>query len=218
MPENGLWYNPSLKIYSLGATERLAEISCYPRVKEDKSPHVYTEDTPFLVSENDYNFKGKYPKDTYIPASQKFIDHGVEHIRYGFKDPPGKFVLMSEIPEEDLIPEEGYLDRQLKLHKKGNQAAHLKGDHLPGAFPKWIPETEVVQVSDAPEYSYPVVPEAFVGELVSLEIENAWVDLDGNKTYLTKPELAALTIQIASGEVRLPYKDILNIHYRRLVR
>ena len=218
MPENGLWYNPFLRIYSLGATERLAEISCSPRVKEDKTPHVYTEDTPFTINENDYNFKGKYPKDTYLPASQKFIDHGVEHIRYGFKDPPGKFVLMSEIPEEDLILEEGYLDSQLKLHKKAQPAVHFKGDHLPGAFPKWIPETEMTQAPDAPEYVYPVVPEAFIGELVRLAIDNAWVELDSNKTYLTKPELAALPTQFASGEIKLPYKGILNIQYQRIIR
>lgn len=218
MPENGLWYNPYLRIYSLGVTERLAEISCYPRVKKDKTPHVYTETTPFVVSENDYNFKGKYPKDTYIPASQKFIDHGVEHIRFGFKDPPGKFVLMSEIPEEDLVLDEGYLDSQLGLSKKGKAASHFKGDSLPGASPKWIPETMLSPVADASEYVYPVVVEAFIGELVRLEIENAWVELDGHKIYFTLPELAGLTAQIATGEIRLSYKGMLSIQYRRLIR
>lgn len=57
MPEFqcGLWYSPYVKIYSIGGPNRIAEISNYPRAYKDTTPHVYTEDTPFIVSESDLN-------------------------------------------------------------------------------------------------------------------------------------------------------------------
>ena len=57
MPEYlvGSWRSPYVKIYSIGGRNRIAEISNYPRAYKDTSPHVYTEDVPFTVTEGDLN-------------------------------------------------------------------------------------------------------------------------------------------------------------------
>ena len=170
MVDKGIWYNPYVRIYSLGVTERLAEISCSPRVKRDRARHVYEQDEFFEV-----------------------------------------------LPEHVELPDNVF--RQADGKEKGvGETANRKGTLLPGALPRWIPEEVQPEVPDASEYVYPIVTEAFLGELVRLEIDNAWVDLDSQLTYLTKPELAALLTQLADGEVKLPYKGILNIQYRRFIR
>jgi len=57
MPEFqvGLWYSPYVKIYTIGGPNRIAEISNYPRAYKDTDPHLYTEDTPFIVTKSDLN-------------------------------------------------------------------------------------------------------------------------------------------------------------------
>ncbi len=57
MPEYkvGLWRSPFVKIYSIGGKNRIAEISNYPRAYKDTTRHVYAEDTPFTVTEGDFN-------------------------------------------------------------------------------------------------------------------------------------------------------------------
>lgn len=57
MPEYqvGLWRSPYVKVYSIGGKNRIAEISNYPRAYKDTDPHVYTEDIPFTIAEEDLN-------------------------------------------------------------------------------------------------------------------------------------------------------------------
>ena len=59
MPEYlvGSWRGPYVKIYSIGGKNRIAEISNYPRAYKDTTPHVYTEDVPFIVAEIDYHYR-----------------------------------------------------------------------------------------------------------------------------------------------------------------
>ena len=51
--EYGLWYSPRVKIYTLGGSRRVAEISNYPRAYKDTSPHLRTEDLSFVVGAED---------------------------------------------------------------------------------------------------------------------------------------------------------------------
>ncbi len=59
MPEYlvGLWYSPFCKIYHIGGRNRIAELSTYPRAYKDLTPHVYTEDVPFIVTESYLNHR-----------------------------------------------------------------------------------------------------------------------------------------------------------------
>ncbi len=59
--KNGLWYTPYgddkayIRIFTIGGSNRIAEVSNYPRAYRDKVAHVYTSDTPFTVTKDDYN-------------------------------------------------------------------------------------------------------------------------------------------------------------------
>lgn len=55
MPEFqcGLWCSPHVKIYTIGGPNRIAEVSTYPRAYKDTTPHVYTEDVPYIVGVED---------------------------------------------------------------------------------------------------------------------------------------------------------------------
>ena len=132
------WFSPYIKVYSLGGVSRCAEISTYPRAYKDTEKHIYTVDTPFVVTQDDYNFQGLYPNSKYHLAQHKFIDHGLEHTWYGFADETEKFYSPHEIPQEDLLHEEGYQDTHFGLHKIGEITYHFTGESLPGAFPLWL--------------------------------------------------------------------------------
>ncbi len=69
MPEYqvGSWRSPFVKIYSIGGKNRIAEISNYPRAYKDTTPHVYTEDVPFIVTKSDLNYEdenGRFHRDS----------------------------------------------------------------------------------------------------------------------------------------------------------
>lgn len=126
MPEFqcGLWYSPYVKIYSIGGPNRIAEISTYPRAYKDTTPHVYTQDTPFIVSEGDLNDEVDGER-VYRDSHDKMFRVGEEATHYAGDGLPSAFPLWIE--SEDLpVPEEG-----LKLHLEDipGKKINLRGVH-----------------------------------------------------------------------------------------
>lgn len=101
--KNGLWYSQYMKIYTLGITGRVAEISTYPRAYKDTDPHVYIEDVPFIVTEEDVNTEdGKY-RD----SKGNFHNVGSQAIHYAGEDLPGGFPLWIESETLPVPPKGG---------------------------------------------------------------------------------------------------------------
>lgn len=180
----GLWYSPYIRLYTLGSSGRMAELSTYPRVEKDTSPHIYTKDIVFTVSKDDYNFNGRYPNAKYHPASNKFVDHGVEHTVYGFMDANRKFFSIMKVPIEDLLPAEGHLDSRKVLHKEGEQATHYQGNLLPGVFPVWVekgdlkftPEREDLYTFPCDGFPFPI---SYISK-VEISEDDKWVEIPPN--------------------------------------
>lgn len=101
MPEFkcGLWYSEYIKIYTIGESNRIAEVSNYPRAYKDTTPHVYTEDIPFIVTESDLNYEVDGER-VYHDSKDKIFRVGEEATHY-IDDPlPRAFPLWIE--SEDL--------------------------------------------------------------------------------------------------------------------
>ena len=65
--QTGLWYDEYTRIFSIGGSFRVVEISNYPRVYRDTTSHVYTRDEVFTVAEADLNYydeKGRWYQDS----------------------------------------------------------------------------------------------------------------------------------------------------------
>lgn len=106
MPEYqcGLWYSPYVKIYSIGGPDRIAEISNYPRAYKDTTPHVYTEDIPFIVTESDLNWDVGAER-FYRDSKEKLFSIG-EEATHWIGDPlPGAFPLWIESEELPFTPD-----------------------------------------------------------------------------------------------------------------
>ena len=121
--KNGLWYSQYLKIYTLGGTSRVAELSTYPRAYKDTDPHVYTEDVPFIVTEEDVNTEDGEYRD----GKGELHKVGSQAIHYAGDDLPGGFPLWLESetlpvppmggkPHEFLLVLEAILGQLVKVH------------------------------------------------------------------------------------------------------
>lgn len=101
MPEFkcGLWYSPYVKIYTIGGSNRMAEISNYPRAYKDTTPHIYTEDTPFIVSEDDLN-NDVDGERVHRDSQDKIFRIGERATHYAGDSLPGAFPLW--IASEDI--------------------------------------------------------------------------------------------------------------------
>lgn len=97
--QRGLWYSPYVKIYSIGGDDRIVEISNYPRAYKDTTPHVYTRNVKFNVTEDDLNFEidGEL---VYIDSREQIFREGDKATHYTGDSLPGAFPLWIE--SEDL--------------------------------------------------------------------------------------------------------------------
>lgn len=55
-----LWRSPTLRLWSIGTTDRIVEVSNYPRAEKDTTPKIYAKDTPFTVTKKHLNGKGEF--------------------------------------------------------------------------------------------------------------------------------------------------------------
>ncbi len=105
MPEFkvGIWYSPFVKVYSIGGKNRIASISNYPRAFKDTTPHVYTEDTSFIVSESDLNHEveGEW---FYRDSRDNIFRVGEEATHWIGDSLPGAFPLWVESEELPFTP------------------------------------------------------------------------------------------------------------------
>ena len=107
MPEYqvGSWRSPYVKIYSIGGRNRIAEISNYPRAYKDTSPHVYTEDTPFTVTKDDFNdVVGE--EEVYRDPRDNVFRLGEEATHWKGDSLPGAFPLWIEDENLPFVPDE----------------------------------------------------------------------------------------------------------------
>lgn len=100
MPEFlcGLWYSPYVKIYTIGGPNRIAEVSNYPRAYKDTTPHLYIEDTPFIVTESDLNWAVGVER-FYRDSKDKLFSVGKEATHWIGDPLPGAFPLWIESEE-----------------------------------------------------------------------------------------------------------------------
>ncbi|MBA7622381.1 hypothetical protein ES703_29758 [subsurface metagenome] len=148
MPEFkcGLWYSPYVKIYSIGGPNRIAEISSYPRAYKDTSSHVYTEDTPFVVTESDLNHEVE-GKRFYRDSKDKLFSIGEEATHYIGDSLPGAFPLWlesEEIPFTSALEKHEFSIDKIPGPIKGLAEAQQK---VAAAFEK-LPEEAVVAIRE----------------------------------------------------------------------
>lgn len=161
--EYGLWYEDVhnlwyvdkyqvsyMKIYSLGSTLRVMELSTYPRAYVDTDPHVYEVDTYFTVTENDFNSIYRGNEDEVHPR----IDM--------------------------VIGEEIFRDTLNYCFKEYETGCHYAGDPLPGSFPKWIESEDLPtpKWSDNQKTYLPSVFQAIKGELCTVVMYEAYYKED----------------------------------------
>jgi len=89
--KNGLWYDEYTRIYSVGGANRVAEVSNFPRVYEDKALHVYGVDTPFVVKEADLNYYDKDGNRFYKDRHEKLFREGETAVHFAMDSLPGSF-------------------------------------------------------------------------------------------------------------------------------
>jgi hypothetical protein len=177
---NGLWYqdinNPIfvegyqvsfMRIYSGfegKPTQRVMELSTYPRAYVDTDPHIYTVDTTFVVTLNNYN-------DTYYAA---LVAEGAYEYREGVADGTPCYTNW-EYGRCWLI---------------GETAIHYAGESLPGSFPLWLPSETLPTPSwvDAKNSVFPFVFGAVKGELVNVVMHNAEYSTNGGATWTVLPQ------------------------------
>jgi len=99
----GSWRSPYVKVYSIGGKNRVAEISNYPRVYKDMTPHVYTKDTPFIVSQDDLNYRVD-DKLYYIDEKDNLFSVGEQAVHWKNTLLPGAFPLWIESEELPFSP------------------------------------------------------------------------------------------------------------------
>lgn len=106
MPEFqcGLWYSPYVKIYTIGGPNRIAEISNYPRAYKDTTPHVYTEDTHFIVTESDLNDRIDEER-VYRDSKDNIFRVGEEATHWIGDSLPGAFPLWIESENIPFTPD-----------------------------------------------------------------------------------------------------------------
>ena len=133
---NGLWYqdinNPIfvggyqvsfMKIYSIGGTSRVMELSTYPRAYKDTDPHVYTEDTPFTVTEEDLNYYDENDERWYQDILGNLTPLGGTALHYAGEGLPGAFPLWLE---SETLPVPSWVDRKNSVFPMVYQA--IKGE------------------------------------------------------------------------------------------
>lgn len=182
---NGLWYedvnNPIyidetqgqtiintyrvsfMKIYSLGGSSRVMELSTYPRAYVDTDPHVYEEDIAFTVTQDDLN-------DYYY---SEVAQAGIYEVRGDI---------------EDGVPI--HVDSKRNVYLLWETAYHWIGDPLPGVFPKWI-ESESLPLppwSEQQKDIFPYVFNAVKGELVDVILHEAVYKEDVDATWTEMPQ------------------------------
>lgn len=96
----GLWYSPYVKIYSIGGDNRIAEISTYPRAYKDLTPHVYTENVSFIVTEDDLNRYTEEGEFIYMDSKEQIFRISENATHYVGDPLPGVFPLWVE--SEDI--------------------------------------------------------------------------------------------------------------------
>jgi len=176
MPEYpvGLWYSPYVKIYSIGGKNRIAEISNYPRAHKDTTLHVYTEDTPFIVTTDNLNHR--------------------------------------------VNGEEVYLDSRANIFRIGEEATRWKGDALPGAFPRWIENEDLLFTSNPDEHVFPI--DKLPGPI--LELTEGGIKVGPVFIKLPEQALANMMEHLHTGNInraRKPAdndKQIIRIRYKRV--
>lgn len=214
---NGLWYSDInapiiidgkevsfMKIYSLGGTTRVMELSTYPRAYKDTSPHVYTVNTPFVVTEDDYN--EYYNSET--------ANVGVYEVRNDIED--GTFCYINM-----------YGGMEVRL--AGETATHFVGEPLPGSFPLWV-ESETLSTPkwvDNKNTVFPMVFQAIKGELVNVTLYEGVYRQSDTQTWTVIPASLFDTYKTvftsATSEIRVnkitKNKDrtILRIVYDRII-
>ena len=214
---NGLWYSDInapiiidgkevsfMKIYSLGGTTRVMELSTYPRAYKDTSPHVYTVNTPFVVTEDDYN--EYYNSET--------ANVGVYEVRNDIED--GTFCYINM-----------YGGMEVRL--AGETATHFVGEPLPGSFPLWV-ESETLSTPkwvDNKESVFPMVFQAIKGELVNVTLYEGvyrqstdinWTLIPASLFNTYKTVFTSATSEIRVNKItKNKDRTILRIVYDRII-
>jgi len=169
---NGLWYEDVndpifvedyrvsfMKIYSLSGTLRVMEVSTYPRAYKDTSTHMYTEDTPFTVTQDDCTW---YYDDSWMLV--------------GTEQPLAYW---------DLV----YLDLHNYVWKAGDTAYHYIGEPLPGIFPDWIESEYLPLPSwvDSKKSVFPTVFQAVKGEVITVSMYSGYYREKGSDSWAAIP-------------------------------
>jgi hypothetical protein len=191
--------NPYLCVWMMGKTERVLEVSNYPRFAADPyvvshhhtwlkerftdyatkntEAHIYKEDTPFVVTKDDYNFRDMKPSDEYTPFRKEWVDSdGEEQSLDGWKDTSGKF--LEELPEKDWVITEGYRNPRGVVFKEGETAFHLMSEPLPGSFPLWLKREVDGEAKESYEFDLTGLP--FPMSIIEVNINRGkgWEELD----------------------------------------
>ena len=87
----GLWYDEYTRIFSIGGSFRVVEISNYPRVYRDTVSHVYTRDEVFTVTEADLNYYDEKGLRYYQDSQQKLWKLGEKATHFIGEPLPGEF-------------------------------------------------------------------------------------------------------------------------------
>jgi hypothetical protein len=220
---NGLWYQDIdhpifvggyqvsfMKIYSgfkdyngkSLPNKRVMELSSYPRAYIDKEPHVYTVDTPFVVTQDDLN-------DYY-------------NIKYALD---GGYKYREDIPEGTNV----FVDFIRLVFQIGETATHYAGESLPGCFPMWL-ESETLPTPpwvDNKNTVLPMVYGAVKGQLVTTAVLEAVYKQQGDTSWTPLPaqmlETSKTAVSDATTEIRInkitQNKDrtILRILYDKVI-
>jgi len=89
--QTGLWYDEYTRIFSIGGSFRVVEISNYPRVYRDTVSHVYTKDEVFTVAEADLNYYDEKGLRFYQDSQQKLWKLGEKATHFIGEGLPGEF-------------------------------------------------------------------------------------------------------------------------------
>jgi len=143
----GLWYSPTVKVYTIGGLNRVAEISTYPRAYEDPDPHLYTEEVPFVVTEDDCNETNEEGQEIYEDGSGQQFSVG-ETAKHFIGDPlPG--------------PAPGWLESEsLELPTFDKKLHKFDISGIPGPV-KDVTKIEYMR----PNGTYVAVPQAILDEI-----------------------------------------------------
>ncbi len=158
-PQSPIYLVSFMKIYSLGGTTRVMELSTYPRAYVDKSPHVYTVDTPFTVTQHDLN--DYYNNETAIHPRPEIPD-GTNV----YRDTRGYYFLLGETAVHyagDPLP--------------GSFPMWIESQFLP--TPKWVDSKSTV---------FPAVFQAVKGQLVQVVLHEAYYRQDTDTTWTKMPD------------------------------